>query len=251
MYISVYKLSHNKYYIYKSLSPIINIESIINSDNNLWMQLHPLLYLIEQFPEDDMNTVDKITFMYMRKYGIMNVRGGSMRAIHLSVNQIHTILKAIGFNIQTNAKENKLRSNVGYKNIYFDDLVIPDNDENPEDTQIIENDSTINKSLFISGLYSKSLVGADKKPSESTLYDNCILCGDSSHNTLKCFYIEECRKETIKMEEICNCNNTSDFYKYYENDIGIHKKKDCPYYSSFNISSGKDNNVNYYEIFKC
>ena len=83
MYVSVYKLANRKYFVHRSEEAIINIDSIIESENILWLKHHSILYVIEQFPEDDMNTVDMTTIRYMRRFGIMNVRGGSTINLNL------------------------------------------------------------------------------------------------------------------------------------------------------------------------
>ena len=82
MYIYILKLNQGKYYVGKTSNPHFRIESHFNSDGSCWTKLYKPLKLLELIQGDDYDE-DKYTIMYMDKYGIDNVRGGSYTSVKL------------------------------------------------------------------------------------------------------------------------------------------------------------------------
>ena len=254
MYVSVYKLANRKYYVHRSEEAVINLDSVIESENILWLKHNCILYVIEQFPEDDMNTVDITTIRYMRRFGIMNVRGGRTRNLNLKHDDMVRLLSSLHFNMVEvkNEIRERRKSKSHFNDLFFDDLVIEENNENDNDD--VDNKRSISEDMRLQNFYTKSQIA------ESIYIDggcglntaNCILCGEKEHDTFNCFYVTESRKQQLRNEEICDCNYSSTIAKYYENDITLHKRKDCKFYSSVSISNGSDSDhtgINYSQIF--
>ena len=92
IYIYILKLENNKYYIGKTTNPKFRIENHFNSNGSEWTKMYKPLKLIELISDCDDYDEDKYTRIYMDKYGINNVRGGSFSSIELSKETI-TFLK--------------------------------------------------------------------------------------------------------------------------------------------------------------
>jgi hypothetical protein len=99
--IYVLKLENNKYYIGKTNNPKFRIENHFNSNGSQWTKLYKPLELIELITNCDDYDEDKYTRIYMDKYGINNVRGGSFTSIELSNETIEILQK---MNLGTNDK---------------------------------------------------------------------------------------------------------------------------------------------------
>jgi hypothetical protein len=83
VYIYVLKLQKGKYYIGKTSNPQFRLESHFFSNGSEWTKIYRPLQIIELIPNCDDYDEDKYTKMYMDKYGIDNVRGGSYTSIKL------------------------------------------------------------------------------------------------------------------------------------------------------------------------
>lgn len=84
MYIYILKLKDNKYYIGKTTNPKFRITNHCNKQGSKWTSKYNPVKLIELIPDCDNYDEDKYTLLYMKKYGIDNVRGGSFCKIKLS-----------------------------------------------------------------------------------------------------------------------------------------------------------------------
>jgi hypothetical protein len=84
VYIYVLKLENNKYYIGKTENPKIRLENHFSSNGSEWTKLYKPIKIIEIIPNCDNYDEDKYTKIYMDKYGIDNVRGGSYVQIELN-----------------------------------------------------------------------------------------------------------------------------------------------------------------------
>lgn len=94
VYIYILRLQKGKYYIGKTSNPIFRLENHINNKGSEWTKLYKPLELLELIPDCDDYDEDKYTKIYMDKYGIDNVRGGSYTGIELSTNTIKQLIKS-------------------------------------------------------------------------------------------------------------------------------------------------------------
>jgi len=83
VYIYVLLLEKGKYYIGKTKNPQFRIESHFNLEGSEWTKLYKPIKILELISNCDDYDEDKYTRIYMDKYGIDNVRGGSFITIKL------------------------------------------------------------------------------------------------------------------------------------------------------------------------
>ena len=88
VYIYILKLTHGKYYVGKTTNPCFRIESHFNSNGSAWTIKYKPIKLFKLIPNCDDYDEDKYTRIYMDKYGIDNVRGGSFVSIELDKSTI-------------------------------------------------------------------------------------------------------------------------------------------------------------------
>jgi len=93
VYIYTLQLEQNKYYIGKTLNPDFKIEQHFQSDGPLWTKKYRPLNVIEIIHECDDYDEDKYTRIYMDKYGIDNVRGGSFCEVILDESTLKLLEK--------------------------------------------------------------------------------------------------------------------------------------------------------------
>jgi hypothetical protein len=84
VYIYVLKLEQGKYYIGKTSSPKFRLETHFKSYGSAWTNKYKPIKVIELIPNCDDYDEDKYTKIYMDKYGIDSVRGGSFVQIKLN-----------------------------------------------------------------------------------------------------------------------------------------------------------------------
>jgi hypothetical protein len=89
--IYVLKLQNNKYYVGKTSNPKFRIESHFNSEGSEWTKKYKAVSIVEMISNCDDYDEEKYTMIYMDKYGIDNVRGGSYTSICLDQNTISHI----------------------------------------------------------------------------------------------------------------------------------------------------------------
>jgi hypothetical protein len=88
VYIYILQLEQGKYYIGKTNNPQFRIESHFNFNGSAWTIKYKPIKLIKLIPNCDDYDEDKYTRIYMDKYGIQNVRGGSYVKIDLDTTTI-------------------------------------------------------------------------------------------------------------------------------------------------------------------
>jgi hypothetical protein len=93
VYIYILKLENDKYYVGKTTNPDIRINSHLNSNGSLWTIKYKPLLIHQIIPDCDDYDEDKYTRIYMDKYGINNVRGGSYVQINLEKTTIEELEK--------------------------------------------------------------------------------------------------------------------------------------------------------------
>ncbi len=92
VYIYVLKLQNGKYYVGKASNPYFRIESHFNSEGSEWTKIHKPVKLLQLIEGDDYDE-DKYTKIYMDKFGIDNVRGGSYTSIKLDKETKNQLVK--------------------------------------------------------------------------------------------------------------------------------------------------------------
>jgi len=88
VHIYILELQENKYYIGKTNNPQIRINSHFNSNGSAWTRKYKPIKVLELIPDCDDYDEDKYTRIYMDKFGIENVRGGSFVTIELDKNTV-------------------------------------------------------------------------------------------------------------------------------------------------------------------
>ena len=92
VYIYALKLKCCKYYIGKTTNPNFRIECHFNSEGSEWTKIYKPEKLLELIKGDDYDE-DKYTKIYMDKYGIDNVRGGSYTSVKLDKETKNQLVK--------------------------------------------------------------------------------------------------------------------------------------------------------------
>jgi cellular nucleic acid-binding protein len=93
--IYILKLKNNKYYIGKTNNPQFRLTQHFDSNGSAWTKKYKPIKIIKIIPNCDNFDEDKYTKIYMQKYGINNVRGGTFCQIKLSSENINTIQKEL------------------------------------------------------------------------------------------------------------------------------------------------------------
>lgn len=88
-------LTGGKYYIGKTRRGVERIWEQVNGLGSSWVKRYPPQSLIDFTSNCDPFDEDKLTLMYMARYGIENVRGGSFCEINLTRANRKTIYKMI------------------------------------------------------------------------------------------------------------------------------------------------------------
>ena len=91
VFIYVLQLEKEKYYIGKTSNPTFRLENHFNSNGSAWTKKYKPIQLLELIPNCDDYDEDKYTRIYMDKYGMDNVRGGSFCEIILNESNIATL----------------------------------------------------------------------------------------------------------------------------------------------------------------
>ncbi len=83
VFIYILKLQKEKYYIGKTNNPDFRLDNHFNSNASNWTTKYSPIQLLKLIPNCDDYDEDKYTRIYMDKYGIDNVRGGSFTMVKL------------------------------------------------------------------------------------------------------------------------------------------------------------------------
>lgn len=83
LFIYVLELQQGKYYIGKTRNPTFRLQDHFNNEGSAWTKKYKPIKVLALYKGDDYDE-DKYTKMYMDKYGIDNVRGGSYVTVKLS-----------------------------------------------------------------------------------------------------------------------------------------------------------------------
>jgi hypothetical protein len=91
VFIYTLQLEKGKYYIGKTNNPQFRFESHFNSNGSEWTKIYKPVKVLELIPNCNDYDEDKYTRIYMDKYGINNVRGGSFVSVKLEKSTIDTL----------------------------------------------------------------------------------------------------------------------------------------------------------------
>ena len=91
VFIYALQLQQGKYYIGKTNNPQFRLESHFNSTGSEWTKIYKPLKVLELIPNCDEYDEDKYTRIYMDKYGINNVRGGSFVSVKLEKHTLDAL----------------------------------------------------------------------------------------------------------------------------------------------------------------
>ena len=89
VFIYILKLQQEKYYVGKTTNPSFRIDSHFNANGSAWTKKYAPIKLLELLPDKDDYDEDKYTKIYMDKYGVDNVRGGSYVSLKLDENTLN------------------------------------------------------------------------------------------------------------------------------------------------------------------
>ena len=95
VYIYVLKLTSNKYYVGKTTNPSFRLKDHFSENGSSWTKIFKPIKLHELRSDCDSFDEDKITLQYIKKYGIDNVRGGSLCQYKLTKTSKETINRMI------------------------------------------------------------------------------------------------------------------------------------------------------------
>jgi hypothetical protein len=93
VFIYVLKLQKGKYYVGKTSNPQFRLESHFNHNGSEWTKIYKPTKIIELISNCDDYDEDKYTKIYMDRYGIENVRGGSYTSIQLDTSTKKQLIK--------------------------------------------------------------------------------------------------------------------------------------------------------------
>jgi hypothetical protein len=84
----VLELEQSKYYVGKTTNPKVRLDSHFHLNGSAWTKKYKPIKIVEIIPNCDDYDEDKYTMIYMDKYGIPNVRGGSFVTIQFDETTI-------------------------------------------------------------------------------------------------------------------------------------------------------------------
>jgi hypothetical protein len=93
VYIYILELENKKYYVGKTNNPNFRLEQHFSSSGSQWTKKYKPIKILELIENCDEYDEDKYTRIYMDRYGINNVRGGSYVQINLDKSTIENLKK--------------------------------------------------------------------------------------------------------------------------------------------------------------
>lgn len=88
MFVYILQLEGGCYYVGTTNTPYKRISQHFNHNGSTWTKQHKPIEVIEVIPNCDKYDEDKYTKIYMDKYGVNNVRGGSYCTTKLDKNTL-------------------------------------------------------------------------------------------------------------------------------------------------------------------
>ena len=93
VFIYILKLQAGKYYVGKTTNPSFRLDKHFNGDGSAWTRTYPPIKVMEVIPDCDDYDEDKYTKIWMDKYGLDNVRGGSFVSLTLDDSTINHLIQ--------------------------------------------------------------------------------------------------------------------------------------------------------------
>lgn len=198
----ILKLEDDKYYIGKSKDPIKRFEEHKNGQGSAWTTKYKPIKVVETINNCDKFDEDKYTKLYMLKYGIDNVRGGSYCQLDLDKKTKLFLQKEIRTATNTCfrcGRDSHFVNNC-YAKTHINGYVINDNSDSD------------------SSSYSSSNSNSDSDSDSNIIQHRpCLACGETTHK------LETC---TLNNNIVCTRCGRSDHWKITctaQNDINGYK----------------------------
>lgn len=93
--IYVLRLLRGKFYVGKSSNPVKRVKQHFKYKGSAWTKKYHPIEIVDIYNNCDNFDEDKYTKMYMSKYGIENVRGGSFSTLKLKEEEIQLLKRSI------------------------------------------------------------------------------------------------------------------------------------------------------------
>lgn len=183
--IYIIKCQHDKYYIGKSKNLENRILEHFQEIGSAWTSLHKPIEVIETIKNADSFDEDKYTKIYMAKYGIDNVRGGSYVQISLDLDVKKYLEKEINstYDYCHRCGRTDHFINRCYANVHIDGTKL----SNPTDKshtinhpKLHKKDTKIKNNKIVDNAILES-------PNEKNPSDYCTKCGRKGHTKESCY----------------------------------------------------------------
>lgn len=174
IYIYVLKLQQNKYYVGKTTNAQFRLDCHFNGNGSEWTKKYRPLEVLKLIPNCDDYDEDKYTRIYMDKYGIENVRGGSYTSIKLDKLTMSQLIK------MSNSTNNKC-FNCGKSGHFVKDceIINSDTSEVVWCCEYCDKEFEEEKQCMYHERYCKKKYDNQK--------DTCFRCGRDSHYASSCY----------------------------------------------------------------
>lgn len=178
--IYILKLEKNKYYIGKTNNIDKRYQQHLNGNGSEWTKLYKPLHIITTIESSSEFDEDKYVKIYMSKYGIENVRGGTYVSIELEENSLFSLQKEIWHskNLCTRCGRNShfVKQCYAKKDINGNSL---DENSSSSENEVYECEYC-NKEYESEYLCEKHEKYCKKRP--------CDICGKKGHKEINCFF---------------------------------------------------------------
>ena len=183
--IYVLKLEQNKYYIGKTNNINTRLNDHMSGNGSQWTKKYKPIEIIQVIPNCDDFDEDKYTKIYMNKFGIYNVRGGSYTKIVLSKEEISLVEKEITASTDKCYNCNKPGHFSKECNLLEEEEW--ESESETENVVPVKNNSIFN--IFTSVIQTFSTIVSEFDKANRNV---CYRCGRDTH------FAEECYAKTTK-----------------------------------------------------